>query len=530
MDSVLVRNILHKLIFATAFVLILAGCSNPITPPTPLAQETQPIESQTGNPGTSAESGSLPTPGEAGHPPGTTPTAVEVGQPPAAPVDTPLPVPTQAPYLPALPVWGIESYAFTKNVGLDFVQESGAYWVRRNALLWSEVEPLPGERNWAAISSLESELEATSALGLQMILVIRSTPEWAQSVQGSLCSAPTPESLEAFGAFIYDAVLRYSVPPYNVQYWEIGNEPDVQAGQVPSDSPFGCWGIAGDTYFGGEYYGDILKTVYPKVKSANPQAQVLVGGLLLDCDPVNPPETAPGSGQIKDCTSSRYLEGALLNGAGDYFDGISFHSYDYYAQKFGEFNNANWNSAWNTTGPAVIAKANYLRGLLSLFSVSDKYLMNTESALLCGRDGSEAECQVEAYRLTKAYYLAQAYATAIAEQLRANVWYSLTGWRATGLLESGNVPNEAYRAFQTSAGQLNGAGYRTPILEFPGVRGYEFEQDSASLWVIWSLDGAEHTIQLEQPVQTITDVFGAQLTPVQEVTITSAPLYIQFSK
>jgi hypothetical protein len=39
--------------------------------------------------------------------------------------------------------------------------------------------------------------------------------------------------------------------------------------------------------FGGEYYGNMLKIVYPAIKSADPQAQVLVGGLLLDCDPVN---------------------------------------------------------------------------------------------------------------------------------------------------------------------------------------------------------------------------------------------------
>jgi len=55
-----------------------------------------------------------------------------------------------------------------------------------------------------------------------------------------------PEKLQAFTSFIEDVVRRYSIPPYNVQYWEIGNEPDIAPEQLPSDMPFGCWGKTGD--------------------------------------------------------------------------------------------------------------------------------------------------------------------------------------------------------------------------------------------------------------------------------------------
>ncbi len=455
------------------------------------------------------------------------PTATQI---PVKPTRTPLPSPTRGPYLPAAPVWGIELYQLRADTGLDLAKEAGAFWVRRNALLWSEVEPGEGTRNWEALAGLEDELQAAAAQGLQVILVVRSTPEWAQSTPGSLCSAPSPAKLEAFGAFMHDVVRRYSVPPFNVQYWEIGNEPDVAPESLPSDAVFGCWGKTGDPYYGGEYYADILKAVYPQVKSANPQAQVLVGGLLLDCDPQNPPESPPGSGQRKDCTTARYLEGMLRNGAASNFDGISYHAYDYYMGELGNYSNSNWNSAWNTTGPTLIAKANYVRGILNQYGVTDKYLVNTEAALLCGRDGSEPECQSEKFQLTKAYFLAQAYIASISERLLANVWYSLPGWRASGLVDASFAPNQAYQAFKTSATILNGTGYAGEVKDFPGLRGEAFDRNGASLWVLWSVDGADHTIQLERPPIAVTDVFGAPLDISETLTVTLAPIYIEFSK
>lgn len=450
---------------------------------------------------------------------------------PPANFNTPIPVPTQGPYLPALPIWGVEMYYLGEDAGLNLAKDAGVFWLRRNALLWSAVEPQEGQRDWAAITGLEVELKTAAMNGFQTILVVRSTPEWAQSVSGSLCSAPRAEKLESFANFMYDIVRKYSLPPYNVQYWEIGNEPDVAPELVPSEAPFGCWGETGDPYYGGRAYADILKAIYPKIKQANPQAQVLVGGLLMNCDPVNPPETEPGSGQFKDCVPSRYLEGILVNGGGNYFDGVSFHAYDYYfGNKLGRYSNANWNSAWNANGPVLVAKANYLRGVLNLYGFPDKFLLNSELALLCGRDGNEPECQNENFRLTKAYYLAQAYVTAIAEHLTANIWYSLTGWRGSGLVDAQKQPNEAYQALKISSQRLAGAGYLGPITDFNGVRGFAFERGESLIWVLWSLDGEKHTLELEQLPKAIYDVFGVELNASQRIEVKVAPMYVEFSE
>ncbi len=105
----------------------------------------------------------------------------------------------------------------------------------------------------------------------------------------------------------------------------------------------------------------MLKVVYPQIKAANPDAQVLVGGLVQDCDP------RPGAScEIvgKPPSHCKFLEGILHNGGGPFFDGVSFHSYDYYKAN-GDQNclycNPNWLSSWNTTGPVVALKAQYIR-------------------------------------------------------------------------------------------------------------------------------------------------------------------------
>jgi hypothetical protein len=424
------------------------------------------------------------------------------------------------------PVMGIELYQVTPGGGVELAQQAGAFWTRRNALLWSDVEPEKGNRNWAALAELEKEMITASESGLQLILIVRSTPGWAQALTGSKCGPIAPDSLADFAAFMFDAVQRFSPPPYNVKYWELGNEPDIPYLGFDPESQFGCWGDPDNPYFGGTYYADMLKAVYPQVKAADSQAQVLVGGLLLDCDPTNPPETSAGSGQLKDCTSSNFLEGVLINDGGEYFDGVSFHAYDYYQGGLGKYSNSNWHSAWNTTGPVLIAKARYLSDLLGRYGYPDKFLIDTELALLCGRDGSEPECQAPEYEKTKASYVAQAYSSTAAQRLLGSLWYNLFGWRGSGLITASAQPLEAYDAFAASARFLEGAAFTGKVEQFPGVTGYAFDRIGERLWILWSLDGQDHPIHLDQLPAAIVDVGGNTIPVSQDITVTVMPVYI----
>jgi hypothetical protein len=227
------------------------------------------------------------------------------------------------------------------------------------------------------------------------------------------------------------------------------------------------------------------------------------------------------------------LEGILKSGGGDYLDGVSFHAYDYYFGEEGSYGNAGWHSTSDTTGPVLSAKVSYLRSLLNTSGFPEKELLNTELAVLCGRDGREDYCQTEEYANTKAYYVAQANAAAFDSGLRANLWYSLTGWRGSGLVDSKLQPNVAFQAYKVAASQFNDAIYLGKVTQYPGIMGYQFENESNVFWLLWSLDGQEHILQLDSVPSAIMDVFGETLEntggSLKEVKI-SAPIYIEWQK
>jgi hypothetical protein len=432
--------------------------------------------------------------------------------------------PSAAVFTPAnQTIFGAEMEMLTPAYGLDQIVAAKAAWTRRNAVPWSIVEPAEGVRDWSVLSGLESELQNASSKGLQVILIVRSTPEWARKIAGAgpSCGAVSPAKLAALGNFMHDLVARYSVPPYNVKFWELWNEPDVDPSLVQVDSVYGCWGDQKDPYYGGRYYADMLKVVYPQIKAVDPQAQVLVGGLLMDCDP------RPGAGCAAvghSTLPNKFLEGILVNNGGAYFDGISFHAYDFYENQLGKYGNPGWQSASNTTGPAVTAKAQFLRSLLNQYGVTGKFLINTEVALLCDTCSNDP-----VYEDTKAYYVAQEYAAAIALGLRANLWFTVLGWRNSGLLNPDLSPRPAYTAFQFSSNELEGAVLLREIAEYPGVKGYEFQLGNRHILVLWSLDGTVHSVTPPLPLLAAWDSLGSSVPTSSSMNVGFNPLYLELN-
>jgi len=430
-----------------------------------------------------------------------------------------------APTLPAepvspdpdpVPIAGIEINTGAHPTAQSLGFQSGAAWLRRNALRWPVVEPERGQRLWN--TELDNELIAAAENGLEVILIVRDTPPWAQQHEGIACGPIKESEFEAFANFLQDAVTRYSQPPFNVKYWELGNEPDVVVNNL--GFPFGCWGIPDDPYYGGGYYGRMLQAVYPVIKAADPNAQVLIGGLLLDCNPGVPDACA-------DPRPLTFLEGILAEGYAPYFDGVSFHAYDYYEGALGQYGNQRWISKWNTTGPVVTAKVAFLRSLLSKYGVYDKYLINSESAMI-NTTGKPCDAVCEE---SKAIYAVQSMTAAVAQDLRANIWYSLQGWRDSGLI--GPSPDfqalPAYQAFRFASEKLSTAQFIQNNPNYPGVVIYEMQRGTARFWVVWSLDGAEHGITLPQASVAVWDLYGSPVSiPGTEVTVSVRPLYIEW--
>ncbi len=416
-------------------------------------------------------------------------------------------------------VFGITLYSLDEAGGLPEVAGAGTVWTR-SAFIWSSIESSPGNRNWDP--TLEQGLINAASSGVQPIMLIEGTPNWALK-EGYSCGAVAADMFTALGQFAYDLVARYSAPPYNVRYWELWNEPDV-AGSL------GCWGDPRDpVYYGGGYYGEMLKAVYPRIKGADPRAQVLVGGLLLDCDPQNPPVG-------KDCVSSKFLEGILASGAGPYFDGVSFHAYDFYTGK-GTYGNDNWHSTSSTTGPVSIAKARYLKDVLTEYGYGLKYLMSTETAVFWGQNVIDPPCDPNApaeVEVTKVDYVIQSYAVAVAEGWKANVWYSAFGVRCSGLLNSDRNPKPAFIAYQFARQKLGEALFVRQVSEYGGVAGYEYEITGRKLWVLWSLDGQAHPITLPNVPVEVNRVgengVAVPETSTTVITINLSPLFVEFDK
>lgn len=417
---------------------------------------------------------------------------------------------------PVYTVFGAEASAISEAQGLLAMVDAGVTWMRRAGIWWPDVEAIKGIRDWGVLSSMEEEFRKAASHNIRVVLVVRGTPAWAQLYHQCSCGPIRRDEFSAFAAFMQELVRRYSVPPYNIKYWEIGNEPDIAPDLVPPDSPYGCWGDQHDAYYGGGYYADMLKVVYPAIKEIDPQAQVLVGGLLLDCDPRNPPAS-------KDCKPSKFLEGILRNGGGPYFNGVSFHAYDYYGGELGRYWNTNWHSTWNTTGPVLVAKARFLKEVMGTYGLSGKFLMNTESAILCDSCNENLN-----FETTKAYYVAQNYTAAMAEGLRANIWYSVLGWRNSGLLKADLSPRPAYMAYRFARSKLLDATFVREITEYGQVKGYEFNRGDRHIWVLWSLDGNQHPLTLPAMPIAAWDALGNTIAPSTAITVGLSPIYLEW--
>lgn len=514
---------LKRALYTFIIVLFLASCGAPVNP-----------NSTSDN---SVFGGSIPTyitltstvPDSQNLTSALTSTPINPQNPSSSPTSTPIVMAideTSATLADSL--YGLQIHKLSSEEQLSLSKQMGAKLIRTDIFHWDDIEPIsldPPVYDWTSVD--ETGLRMAVESGFMIIGIVLYAPEWAQKYPGIACGPVSNEAMDDFANFMGALVSRYSQPPYNIHIWEIGNEPDIDRSLVPPDMFFGCWGEIGDTYYGGRYYGEMLKTVYPAIKAADPDAQVLVGGLNLDCDPIDPPENPAEPTQKLYCIPALFLEGIMISGGGDYFDGVSFHAYDYYKGD-STYGNSNWQSDSSTIGPVLIKKSRYINDLLATYGYS-KLLINTELALLCGSNGSEPACSSEDFSTTKANYIAQAYPAALAEGLSGNIWYSLTGWRASGLVNDSLQPNIAYVAYMYSEAMLGNAQFVREITDFPGVKGYEFSREVGNIWILWSSVSGEQQVQLPGTPQKVSNVIGDPLAVEQNITVSLSPVYIEWT-
>ena len=137
----------------------------------------------------------------------------------------------------------------------------------RSGYSWLEqLEPnnvASGQFNWAPY---DDKIQSVKRQGMVPIALVDGCPGWA-------CSRTSgPIRVERVGDFVdfmFALAERYGKPPYNVHYWEFWNEPNSTDGIYN-------WGTHGDRY------ATMLAALRPRMKSADPLAQLIMGGVACN--------------------------------------------------------------------------------------------------------------------------------------------------------------------------------------------------------------------------------------------------------
>jgi hypothetical protein len=265
----------------------------------------------------------------------------------------------------------------------------------------------------------------------------------------------------------------------------------------------------------------MLKRAYPAVKAASPTSQVMIGGLLLDCDPTHPPPH-------KNCTPGKFFEGILRNQGANYFDIVGFHSYLYEVNdKILDENSP----SLIARGGQLVGKVNFLRSVMQGYSVN-KPLFLSELAMKWSCDGGPT-CPppTNTFLDLQADVVVNSYARTWGLGLLGESWYTLedSNWAYSALFLD-DSPKPAYHALVFMANELYGATLGPQLTQYTGLRGYEFRLPTKNVWILWAPDGATGVlIQIPAGVTKIFDKFGNEITPIPgEITI-SHPVYLELS-
>jgi hypothetical protein len=164
------------------------------------------------------------------------------------------------------------------------IRELGTHWVREFAT-WPDLEPGRGvfASNWEA---KYEQLFAALPPGSKVIIDVVDTPRWES---GSSNPHVAPADPKDYATFLGTLAKRWAG---RVAAWEIWNEEDSAAWWSGGPDP--------------SAYAQLLKAAYPAVKAADPNATVVLGGLVGNDYP--------------------FLESVYQAGGKGYFDAVGVHT------------------------------------------------------------------------------------------------------------------------------------------------------------------------------------------------------------
>lgn len=231
---------------------------------------------------------------------------------------------------------------------LDAMKAAGITSVRVDASWYNTQANGPDSYNWTPLDNVMSSIQK---VGLTADLIIDGCPPWA-AVSGAAGNMfAQPASSAEFANWAAAVAKRYSSK--GAEYFEIWNEPNNPAFWAPKPDP-------------AAYTAD-LKAAYAAIKSVDPAAIVLTGGL------------APQADSSNSYAALTFLEDMYADGAQGSFDGVGFHPYTY-PQDPDTFNAGLAWSQMSETNPSV-------RSIMSAHGDSAKKIWITEFGAPTGSGG-----------------------------------------------------------------------------------------------------------------------------------------------
>lgn len=293
---------------------------------------------------------------------------------------------------------------------MDIARQANAGWIRLD-FYWYSVEWTRGAFNWTYFDTLVQEADAR---GLSIIATLGWPARWA--VTDGVAYYGVPE-MAAWERFVSQAAARYRGW---VGIWEIWNEPD---------KPYYWRGTPAK-------YAELLARAYTKIKAADPEATVALGGLAQG-----------GTSLVAD-----FLPQILSNGtypAGRYFDVHNIHT--------------NFRTA-----SLITSQVSSNRAILSQYGLQ-KPIIATEASYTSDSAHQTLTGYIGGGEATQARYLVDAYNAMLANGIEIAVW--ATGvdygngsgaYAASGLTRSDFRAKQAYTAFRNLAGSTAAPAAPTP--------------------------------------------------------------------
>ena len=422
-----------------------------------------------------------------------------------------------------IPIFGTQMYGSTHESSQfhDALMESNASWLR-NQVNWSSVEPVrtnPVSYNWNSVDSALAAAREDMG-GVHIIGTFEHVPDWAGPEHG-----PIPQHrFDEFAQFVQAAVERYDGDGFNdapgspvVLYWEFFNEPDRNE----------WWGTKDKA----PEFANMLQQVYPAVKSANPNAQVVFPGIAYDW--------------FEDQNGAFYrnfLTDVLNHGGGNYFDVMNFHAYPAF--------HINWTQ---NEGPGLLEKANAIRSVLNSYGL-DKPMIVTEAGwysnnVIGGNIPGSPQIQ--------ARYVVELFTQSLAADLDVMIWwmlYDLEGYHHdNGLVTSSNPPANklSYTTYTILVDKLSTAHFVRKFSNAetgdPRMEVYQFEDfvNQRLVYVAWMNPVTTSTtkslrISASQGIvrSAVTGNFIKNVADAEDgltdgritVTVSASPIYVEVAK